>query len=151
MTTAAAADEVAISMKPQSTAKEHAKISSYYPYFSDIGQVSPPTTWEGSISPELWGIIQYSSTYKIRQHIKPIPKHCYSWPPCIPQANSYSVYTSILTQSQSKDLTATGDENDDDFDSTISMDKEIMRVDEISDDCHRCCCSPYHPMRLEFR
>ena len=26
-----------------------------------------------------------------------------------------------------------------------------MRADEVSDDCNRCCCSPYHPLRLEFR
>lgn len=26
-----------------------------------------------------------------------------------------------------------------------------MRADEVSDDCNRCCCKPFHPLRLEFR
>ena len=28
---------------------------------------------------------------------------------------------------------------------------EILRVDEVSDDWNRCCCAPYHPLRLEVR
>jgi hypothetical protein len=26
-----------------------------------------------------------------------------------------------------------------------------MRIDEVSDDWNRCCCGPYHPLRLEAR
>ena len=28
---------------------------------------------------------------------------------------------------------------------------EFLRVDEVSDDWNRCCCAPYHPLRLEVR
>jgi hypothetical protein len=28
---------------------------------------------------------------------------------------------------------------------------EILRVDEVSDDWNRCCCSPFHPLRLDVR
>ena len=28
---------------------------------------------------------------------------------------------------------------------------EILRVDEVSDDWNRCCCAPFHPLRLELR
>ena len=28
---------------------------------------------------------------------------------------------------------------------------EFLRIDEVSDDWNRCCCKPYHPLRLEVR
>lgn len=82
-----------------------------------------------AISPELWGIIHSSNNYTIRQHVKLLPKTCCACPPCVKQENTYSVYAG-LTQ-----------------DSTA----EILRIDEKSDDWNRCCCAPYHPLRLEVR
>lgn len=34
---------------------------------------------------------------------------------------------------------------------TSDSEQEILRVDEVSDDWNRCCCTPYHPMKLEVR
>jgi hypothetical protein len=28
---------------------------------------------------------------------------------------------------------------------------EFLRVDEVSDDWNRCCCAPYHPVKMEVR
>jgi hypothetical protein len=28
---------------------------------------------------------------------------------------------------------------------------EFLRADEVSDDWNRCCCAPYHPLKVEFR
>lgn len=78
---------------------------------------------------ELWGVINSSNVWTIRQHVKLLPKHCCKWPPCAPQVNTFSIYAGLAGDST----------------------KEIMRADEVSDDCNRCCCKPYHPLRLEFR
>ena len=45
------------------------------------------------------------------------------------QENTYSIYAGMTRDSQA----------------------EIMRVDEVSDNWNRCCCIPFHPLRLEMR
>ena len=45
------------------------------------------------------------------------------------QENTYSIYAGLSGQSE----------------------YEILRADEVSDDCNRCCCKPMHPLRLEVR
>ena len=104
-------------------------IAQAYPVFSNVRPLDVPSEWKSAISPELWGIIQSSSLWTIRQHVKLAPKTCCSCPPCIPQENTYSIYAGL----------------------DQSNEKEIMRADEVSNDCNRCCCRPYHPFRLEFR
>jgi hypothetical protein len=47
----------------------------------------------------------------------------------VKQENTYSIYAGL-----SKDA-----------------EQEVMRVDEVSDAWNRCCCTPYHPFRLEVR
>ena len=84
---------------------------------------------ESFTTTELWAVINSSNVWTIRQHVKLMPKHCCKWPPCAPQGNTYSIYAGL-----------TGDST-----------REIMRADEVSDDCNRCCCKPFHPLRLEVR
>lgn len=97
--------------------------------FSNLQAVEVPNDWFGSISPQLWGIINYSNTLTIRQHVKLLPKDCCSCLPCVKQGNTYSVYAGLNQDSET----------------------EFLRLDEVSDDCNRCCCSPYHPLKLEAR
>jgi hypothetical protein len=78
---------------------------------------------------EMYALIDHSSTFTVRQHIKVLPKSCCKMPPCVRQENTYSIYVGNTKHAQS----------------------EIMRADEISDDWNRCCCAPYHPFKLEFR
>ena len=40
-----------------------------YPVFAGIEPMKPPAEWDNVISPELWGIINSSSTWTIRQRI----------------------------------------------------------------------------------
>ncbi len=77
----------------------------------------------------MWGILHNTSFFSVRQHAKVLPKSCCACPPCAPQENSYSVYTGLTQNNQA----------------------EFLRVDEVSDDWNRCCCRPYHPIKLEVR
>ena len=81
------------------------------------------------IPPELWAILENAEAFSIRQHVKLFPKACCACPPCVQQENTYSIYAGMARDAQS----------------------EILRVDEVSDDWNRCCCAPYHPLRLEMR
>jgi len=63
------------------------------------------------------------------QHVKLLPKACFACPPCVQQTNTYSVYAGLNRDNM----------------------HEFLRVDEVSDDWNRCCCSPYHPLKLEVR
>lgn len=74
-------------------------------------------------------MIAASNNFTIRQHVKLLPKSLCSCPPCVSQENSYSVYAGISESTQT----------------------EFLRIDEVSDDWNRCCCKPYHPLRLEVR
>lgn len=65
----------------------------------------------------------------VRQHVKLLPKTCCTCPPCVKQENTYSVYAGMSADAQN----------------------EILRIDEVSDDWNRCCCAPYHPLRMEVR
>ena len=82
-----------------------------------------------TVTPEYWGILTNSSNLTIRQHVKVLPKQCCVCPPCVKQENTYSVYAGVGSNAEA----------------------EFLRVDEVSDDWNRCCCSPYHPLRLEVR
>ncbi len=68
-------------------------------------------------------------TVTVRQHVKLFPKTCCSCPPCVKKENTYSVYAGLTHDSEN----------------------EILRIDEISDDWNRCCCTPYHPVKMEVR
>jgi hypothetical protein len=47
----------------------------------------------------------------------------------VKQENTYSVYAGLNENAQN----------------------EILRIDEVSDDWNRCCCAPFHPVRMEVR
>ena len=105
-----------------------------YPVLVGIEEQCPkdiPKEWNELISPQLWGIIQSSQQWVIRQHVKIGPKTgCCDCPvPCAPQENTYSIYAGLETNSY----------------------LEILTADEVSDDCNRCYCRPHHPFRLEVR
>ncbi len=82
-----------------------------------------------AIPNDLWGVIQNTHSFTIRQHLKLLPKHCCGCPPCVKQENTYSIYAGL----------------------TENAEAEVLRVDEVSDDWNRCCCAPFHPVRLEVR
>lgn len=74
-------------------------------------------------------MLENATNITIRQHVKLLPKQCCVCPPCVKQENTYSVYAGIGNNAEA----------------------EFLRVDEVSDDWNRCCCAPYHPLRLEVR
>jgi hypothetical protein len=78
----------------------------------------------------LWGVLQNAETFTVRKQPKIVPKDSCACPPCLRQANTYSIYAGL-----SKD----------------SKQQEVMRVDEVSEAWNRCCCTPCHPFRLEVR
>jgi len=100
-----------------------------YTVLGDVFPAAVPVQYSSILSPELWGIFQAMDKVTVRQHVKLLPKACLSCPPCAPQENTYSVYAGFSQRSE----------------------LEILRVDEVSDDWNRCCCKPYHPLRLEVR
>jgi hypothetical protein len=73
--------------------------------------------------------MQATNYFTVRQHVKVLPKSCCSCPPCVKQENSYSVYAGLTENAQA----------------------EFLRIDEVSDDWNRCCCAPYHPVKMEAR
>jgi hypothetical protein len=98
------------------------------PVFAQVKAIELPQQLQGSaVSPELWSIINSSDVFTIRQHVKLLPKQCCKCPP-VTQENTYSVYAG----------NSVGE-------------VEVLRVDEVSDDWNRCCCKPYHPLKLEVR
>jgi hypothetical protein len=109
---------------------KYVQLTQVHPAFATAVPVEVPVSLGPcAISPELWGILESSPTLTVRQHVKLLPKHCFKCPPCVIQENSYSVYAGLTRESQ----------------------YEVMRIDEVSDDWNRCCCKPYHPLKLEAR
>jgi len=100
-----------------------------YAVLNSIEPVATPEEWKGSVPPELWGLINSSQTFTVRQHVKFLPKACCACPPCVKQENTFSVYAGYSQNAEA----------------------EILRIDEASDDWNRCCCTPYHPLKLEAR
>eukprot|EP01031_Cornospumella_fuschlensis_P040498 gene40498-49362_t len=98
------------------------------PAFATVVSVAAPKELT-NVSPEVWGVISQMQSITIRQHTKLLPKACCTCPPCAPQENTYSIYAGLTKDSEA----------------------EFIRVDEVSDDWNRCCCKPYHPLRLEAR
>lgn len=82
-----------------------------------------------NVPPDVMGILQTAHTISIRQHVKVLPKKCLTCPPCVRQANTYSVFAGVGNNAEA----------------------EFLRIDEVSEDWNRCCCAPYHPMTLEAR
>jgi hypothetical protein len=112
------------------TSKIHMAVPIASPIFTSVQPSSPPMEFGScALSPQLWGIMEASHAFSIRQHVKLLPKSCCVCPPCVEQANTYSIYAGLTREAQA----------------------EIMRVEEKSDDWNRCCCSPNHPFRLEVR
>ena len=70
--------------------------------------------------------MQNTNFFTVRQHVKLFPKTCCACPPCVKQENTYSIYAGLNQDSQA----------------------EFLRVDEVSDDWNRCCCAPYHPVKV---
>mmetsp|Transcript_29289 Transcript_29289/g.58454 ORF Transcript_29289/g.58454 Transcript_29289/m.58454 type:complete len:384 (+) Transcript_29289:58-1209(+) len=99
------------------------------PAFIGVTAVAVPEEYKGTFSPEYWGILTGTNKFTVRQHVKLLPKSCCTCPPCVKQENTYSVYAGVGSNAEA----------------------EFLRIDEVSDDWNRCCCSPYHPLRLEAR
>lgn len=99
------------------------------PEFVGVTAVAVPNEYKGTFSADDWGVLEASNKLTIRQHVKLLPKHCCVCPPCVKQENTYSVYAGVGSNTE----------------------HEFLRVDEVSDDWNRCCCTPYHPLRLEVR
>jgi hypothetical protein len=98
-----------------------------------ISLISPVHSTNFSLSryvtQDIWSLLDATNVFTIRQHVKLLPKYCCKCPPCVPQENSYSIYAGLSEHAQ----------------------QEVLRVDEVSDDWNRCCCKPYHPIKLEVR
>ena len=72
-------------------------ITQVYPaVYNDTTKIEVPVQYRSIIGPELWMAINSANSFTIRQHAKLLPKHCCSkWPPCAPQANTYSIYAGL--------------------------------------------------------
>lgn len=94
-----------------------------------VEAVVVPSALTAFIPGDVWGIFHHTNSFTVRQHVKPFPKWCCGCPPCAKQENSYSIYAGL----------------------TQGAEAEVLRVDEVSNDWNRCCCTPYHPLKLEVR
>jgi hypothetical protein len=105
-------------------------LSSAYSDFKHTPHIPPPKRWdEFGIPKDLWGIIQLSPFWYIRRHHMLLPTDYFGCPPCASRGAIYSIYAGLKR----------GEE------------REILRVDEVSDKSNRYFCGPLHPFRLEFR
>lgn len=109
----------------------HIPIAIAFPVFSGIHNAPAPQQFKvgGGGIDDIWSILSSMEVYTVRQHLKILPKKCFTCPPCSPQEATFSVYAGPSAESQ----------------------MEILRLDEQSDDWNRCCCSPFHPLKLEAR
>lgn len=104
--------------------------STVAPVFVEAISIALPEKYTNTpLSPDLWGVFQQMKTITVRQHVKLFPKKCCTCPPGVKKENTYSVYAGL----------------------TQTNENEILRIDEVSDDWNRCCCAPYHPLKLEVR
>ena len=100
-------------------------IQQIYPQFTGVPEPVPEQL-KGVVGPELWMAINSANSFTIRQHVKLMPKHCCKWPPCAPQANTYSVYAGL------------------DGDSRL----EVLRADEVSDGA---CSVTFRTIHCNYR
>eukprot|EP01033_Poteriospumella_lacustris_P013348 gene13348-9557_t len=103
-------------------------VATAIPAFAAFQPADVPAAWH-QIPSDVWGVVQNTNFFTVRQHVKLFPKTCCACPPCVKQENTYSIYAGLNQDSQA----------------------EFLRVDEVSDDWNRCCCAPYHPVKLEVR
>lgn len=108
---------------------KYVPLTQTYPAFANSKADFPQGLDAAGIPPELWGILENAEAFSVRQHVKLLPKACFACPPCVRQENTYSIYAGMTRDNQS----------------------EILRADEVSDDWNRCCCAPFHPLRVELR
>lgn len=98
------------------------------------------------VPPEVMQILHTAQSLSIRHHVKILPKACFACPPCSKQENTFSVYARAETTATAATPQPTGSVG-----VMEAMEREILRIDEVSDDWSRTCCSPYHPLKLEVR
>jgi len=91
--------------------------------------ISPSKNIVPGVPADVLGVFEAAHALSIRQHVKLLPKGFLTSPPCVEQENTYSVYAGLTRDSM----------------------YEFLRVDEVSDNWNRCCCKPYHPLKLEVR
>eukprot|EP01038_Epipyxis_sp_PR26KG_P008361 gene8361-11313_t len=118
-------------------------LTTLYPNLVKLLSTKIPHQYSSSVvSPEVWTLLHHAKSFSVRQQPKHFPKNCHKCPVCVKQPNTYSVYVSY-----SIDTTIISDNKaEEDF-----QEIEIFRIDELSDDWNRCCCSPHHPFKLEVR
>jgi hypothetical protein len=105
-------------------------IAQIAPVFVNAVSIALPAEYNnGYLTPDMWSVFHSMRSITVRQHVKWLPKSCCTCPPCVKKENTYSVYAGL----------------------DGAPDNEILRIDEVSDDWNRCCCAPYHPLKLEVR
>jgi len=93
------------------------------------------------VPPEVMRILHTAQSISIRHHVKLLPKTFFSCPPCAKQENTFSVYAAV-----------DGGASSDQYPTPVGLvEEEFLRIDEVSGDWSRTCCSPYHPLKLEVR
>lgn len=102
--------------------------------FVSVPAVAIPAEWNGSVTPEIYGVLSQAQAFTVRQHVKVLPKSCFSMPPCVKQENTYSIYAGV------------GDGN-----GCTDSKSELFRAEEVSNDWNRCCCTPHHPLKVEMK
>lgn len=98
--------------------------------FNTIVEVNTPVVFGKVITPKTVGVLAATNVFTVRQHMKLRELMTGG---CIVQPNTYTVYAGTTTFGDN-DHTA-----------------ELFRVQEISDNCSRCCCAPCHPLKLEVK
>ena len=97
-------------------------------YFNQVAPVQPDPVWASvpDMTSQTIGILASCNQFTVRQHIK--FREMLSGG-CIEQPNTYTIYAGLT-------------------DDSIF---ELFRVQEVSDNCSRCCCAPCHPLKLEVK
>jgi len=103
--------------------------------FAAIPAVQVPQTSgfaKVGLAPHIYGIMQQTNAFTIREQVKLMPEYCFGCPPCLTQGKSYYI-------------TAGNDAKGTNFSGML------FRADEVSEAWNRCCCHPMHPWKMEFR
>ena len=96
------------------------------PAFMAVEPVTPPTEWGDCLDAQTMGVLAASNQFTVRQHMK---LRELIMGGCVWQPNTYTIYAGLSDDSAG----------------------ELFRVQEVSDNCSRCCCHPCHPLKLEVK
>lgn len=101
-------------------------VATALPYYEHVAAQSPLKVWGQDLDEKTTGVLAATSQFTVRQHMK---LRALMSNQCITPPSTFTVYAGLTDDSMA----------------------ELFRVQELSDNCSRTCCTPCHPVKLEVK